>query len=68
MEVNHIETLLDLMDWEGEITDQMLIEFYERNGLVVTNTWSKKPEIRMCTWKAPGYRKRHQFDYVLVQH
>jgi hypothetical protein len=53
MEVNHIGTLLDLMDWEGEITGQMLIEFYERNGLVVTNTWSKKPEI-MCTWKAPS--------------
>ena len=33
---------------------QMLIDFCERNGLIVTNTWFKKPKRRLCTWKAPG--------------
>ena len=33
---------------------QMLIEFCERNGLIVTNTWFKKPKRRLYTWKAPG--------------
>jgi len=38
---------------------QMLINFCERNGLIVTNTRFKK---------APGDRSRHQLDYVLVKH
>jgi hypothetical protein len=30
---------------------QMLIDFCERNGLVITNTWLKKPKRRLYTWK-----------------
>jgi len=33
---------------------QMLIDFCERNELIVTNTWFKKPKRRLYTWKAPG--------------
>ena len=33
---------------------QMLIDFCERNGLTVTDTWFKKPKRRLYTWKAPG--------------
>jgi exonuclease III len=33
---------------------QMLINFCERNGLVITNTWFKKPKRRLYTWKSPG--------------
>ncbi|PNF43436.1 hypothetical protein B7P43_G11558 [Cryptotermes secundus] len=47
---------------------QMLIDFCERNGLIVTNTWFKKPKRRIYTWKAPGDWKRHQQDYILVKH
>ena len=33
---------------------QMLINFCERNGLIVTNTWFRSPKRRLYTWKAPG--------------
>ena len=46
----------------------MLIDFYERNGLIVNNTWFKKPRRRLYTWKAPGDWGRHQFDYILMKH
>jgi exonuclease III len=46
---------------------QMLIDFYERNGFVITNTWFKKPKRRLYTWKSPGERSRFQLDYVLVK-
>ncbi|PNF39636.1 hypothetical protein B7P43_G05675 [Cryptotermes secundus] len=47
---------------------QMLIDFCERNGLIVTNTWFKKPKRRLYTWKAHGDWRWHQLDYVLVKH
>jgi hypothetical protein len=47
---------------------QMLINFCERNRLIVTNTWFRKPKRRLYTWKAPGDRSRHQLDYLLVKH
>ena len=46
----------------------MLIDFCERNGLIVTNTWFKKPKRRLYTWKAPGCWSRHHLDYILVEH
>jgi len=39
--------------------DQMLTSFCERNGLIVTCTWFRKPKRRLYTWAAPGYRIRH---------
>jgi hypothetical protein len=47
---------------------QMLINFCERNEVIVTNTWFRKPKRRLYTWKAPGDRSRHQLDYILVKH
>ena len=35
---------------------QMLINFCERNGLIITNTWFRKPKRRLYTWKVPGDR------------
>jgi len=46
----------------------MLISFYERNGLIVTNTWFRKPKRRLYTWKVPADWSRHQLDYILVKH
>jgi len=45
-----------------------LLTFCDRNGLIVTNTWFRKPKRRLYTWKAPGDRRRHQLDYILVKH
>ena len=47
---------------------QMLINFCERNGLIVTNSWFRKPKRRLYTWKAPGVQSWHQLDYILVKH
>ena len=47
---------------------QMLINFCERNGLIVTNTRFRKLKRRLYTWKAPGDQSRHQLDYILVKH
>jgi exonuclease III len=46
---------------------QMLIDFCERNGFVITNTWFKKPKRRLYTWKSPGDKSRYQLDDVLVK-
>ena len=42
----------------------MHINLTERNRLVLTNTWFKKPKSRLYTWKAP----EHQLNYALVKH
>jgi exonuclease III len=47
---------------------QMLTNFCERNGLIVTNIQFKKPKRRLYTWKAPGDRSQYQLDYILVKH
>jgi len=47
---------------------QMLITFCEKNELIFTNTWFRKPERRLCTWKAPGDQSQYQVDYILVKH
>jgi hypothetical protein len=47
---------------------RMLINFCKRNGLIVTNIWIRKPKRRLYTWKALGFRSRHQLDYILVKH
>jgi len=47
---------------------EMLINFCERNGLIVTNTWFRKPKKRLYTWKVPGDWRRHQLDYIHVLH
>jgi len=46
---------------------QMLNTFCERNGLIVTKTWFRKPKRKLYAWKTPGDRSRHQFDYIIVK-
>jgi exonuclease III len=47
---------------------QMLINFCERNGLIVNNTWFRKHKRKLYTWKAPGDWSRHKLDYIVVKH
>jgi len=46
----------------------MLIDFCERNWLIVTNTWFKKQKRRLYTWKESGEWSRSQLDNILVKH
>jgi exonuclease III len=43
-------------------TGQMLINFCERNGLIVTNTCFRKPKRGLYAWKAPVDWSRYQLD------
>jgi hypothetical protein len=43
---------------------QMLIDFCEKSGLVITNMWFKKPNRRLYMWKAQGDQHRYQLDCV----
>jgi len=52
----------------GNHRGQMSIDFCERNGLIVTNTWFKKPRRRLYTWKEPGDWSQHHLDYILAKH
>jgi hypothetical protein len=47
---------------------QMLINFCERNRLIITNAWFRKPKRRLYARKVPGNRSRHQLGYILVKH
>jgi hypothetical protein len=47
---------------------QMLINFCERNGLIVTNTCFRKPKRRLYMWKAPGDWSRYQLDHIHMKH
>jgi len=46
---------------------KMLINFCERNGLIVNNTWFRKPKGRQYTWKTQGDCNRHQLYYILLK-
>jgi len=56
--------------WTGKEKSEMsnAHRISERNGLVFTNTWFRKPNITLYTWKTPssGDRNRHHLDYTLV--
>jgi hypothetical protein len=46
----------------------MLIDFFERNGLIVNNTRVMKPKRRLYKWKAPGDWSGQELYYILVKH
>jgi hypothetical protein len=46
----------------------MFINFCERNRLIVTDTWFRKPKRRLYTWKTTGDGSRHQLGYILVKY
>jgi hypothetical protein len=65
LQTNHTETLLELRDSEGEIR---VLDFCDRNKLVIINIFFKKPRRKLYIWKIPGDRSRQQWDYIIVKH
>ena len=51
---------------DGNGRGERLIQFCERNNLVVTNTFFQHPPRKLYTWKSPGDVTRSQIDYVLI--
>jgi hypothetical protein len=47
---------------------QMLVDFSDRNKLVILNILFKTPKRRLYIWKTPGDRSRQQWDYINVMH
>ena len=47
--------------------DEMLINFCERNDMLVTNSVFQHHKRRRYTWKMPGGGARYQIDYILVR-
>ena len=44
---------------------QKLIEFCQRNALVITNTLFQEHKRRLYTWSSPDGQRRNQIDYIL---
>ena len=44
---------------------QRLIEFYQENALVITNTLFQQHERRLYTWTSPHGQYQNQIDYIL---
>ena len=46
---------------------QKLVDFCQRNRMMITNTWFQQPKRRIYTWKRPGDTGRFQIDYIMVR-
>ena len=46
---------------------QMLVDFCQRNRMLIANTWFQQPKRRIYTWKKPGDTGRYQIDYIMVR-
>ena len=44
---------------------QRLIEFCQKNAMVIPNTLFQKHERRLYTWTSPDGQHRNQIDYIL---
>src|SRR5574340_193663 len=44
---------------------QRLIEFCQKNGLVIANTLFQQQKRRLYTWTSPDGQHRNQIDYIL---
>ena len=43
-----------------------LVEWCHEQNLCITNTWFKKSEEKLWTWKSPDDQTRNQIDFILV--
>ena len=42
------------------------VEWCEKNGQVMCNTWFRHHPRNLCTWNSPGNRSRNQIDYLTI--
>ena len=42
-----------------------LIDFYQENRMIITNTCFQQPKRRLYTWTTPNGQHRNQIDYIL---
>ena len=47
--------------------EQRLIEFCQKNALVITNTLFQQHKRRLYTWISPDGQYQNQIDYILLQ-
>ena len=45
---------------------ERLIQFCQKNKLIIANTWFQQPVRKLCTWKSPGDISRNQIDYIML--
>ena len=45
---------------------ERLIEFFQRNELIITNIYFKQHPRKLYTWKSPDVDTRNQIDYILI--
>ena len=43
-----------------------LIQFCQKNKLIIANTWFQQPVRKLYTWKSPGDISRNQIDYIML--
>ena len=48
----------------GNEAGQRLIEFWQDNALVITNTLCQQHKRRLYTWTSPDGKHRNQTDYI----
>ena len=44
---------------------QRLIEFCQKNALIIANTLFQQHKRRLCIWTSPGGQPQNQIDYIL---
>ena len=51
--------------WNTEWNRKRLIEFFQENALVITNTLFQQQKRRLYTWTSPDGQHWNQIDYIL---
>lgn len=60
-----VELLINI-GFEARTREYRCVEFCYRHRLIIINLYFQHC-LRRYTWKAPGYRRREQIEYILVK-
>ncbi|GFR74649.1 craniofacial development protein 2-like [Elysia marginata] len=45
---------------------ERLVEWAQRNEVIIANNWFEQPPRMKWTWKSPGDGSRNQIDFILI--